>query len=226
MVWSLKVCHVPVFVFAAVLCLVLPRLPVVGKFFRVINTALHEFGHALFTLLLAGRVERIDLFNDTSGLTTYRSPGRLSVFLVALAGYPSAAFGAYAGFCLLSAGAGRVFVIGLTLLFAVMLLFWVRNAYGIVWSVLFCLVNFLLLSYGGETCVDLAALFYATSVLAESVSAAFGLFVRSVRMPKQAGDAADLARLTHMPAWVWSLLFAVCTGWVTCRVIRMVFFQG
>ena len=29
---------------------ILPRLPVVGKFFNIINTALHEFGHALVAL--------------------------------------------------------------------------------------------------------------------------------------------------------------------------------
>ena len=75
-----------------VVALILPRIPVVGKFFNIINTALHELGHALMALLTGGEVRKIELFNDTSGTTTTVSKNKFASVLVSLAGYPFAAF--------------------------------------------------------------------------------------------------------------------------------------
>ncbi|MCR5551164.1 MAG: M50 family metallopeptidase [Bacteroidales bacterium] len=200
---------------------ILPRIPVVGKFFNVINTALHEFGHALMALITGGSVDKIELFNDTSGTTTTKSNSKFGAFLVSLAGYPFAASVAWLAFYLIGQGAEKGLVIGLTALFVLMLLFWIRNWYGVVWVVLFSAVNGVLLYYGDASYLHYAALFYAAVVLAESISSSITIVVLAFRDGNKAGDATNLAKLTHLPAFLWALLFLAYTGWVSYRMVLM-----
>ena len=199
----------------------LPRIPVVGKFFNIINTALHEFGHALMALLTGGSVERIELFNDTSGSTTTKSDSKVGAFLVSIAGYPFAASVAWLAFYLIGQGAEKGLVIGLSVLFVLMLLFWIRNWYGVLWVLLFCAVNGVLLYYGNASHLQYAALFYAAVILAESVTSSITIVVLALRDGNKAGDATNLAKLTHLPAFLWALLFLAYTGWVSYRMVLM-----
>ncbi len=207
-----------VYVAAAV---VLPRIPVVGKFFNVINTGIHEFGHALMALLLDGQVDKIELFRDTSGTTTTKTSGRLSSALVSLSGYPFAATVAYCSLYLISNGAPGALLAALTVLFAVMLLFWIRNAYGLLWVLLFCGLNVFLLFRGSQRLTDMAAFFYAVMMMAESVLSTVTLAVLSFRDSGKAGDATNLARLSHVPAPVWGLLFLAYTFWMAHRFVLL-----
>ena len=200
---------------------ILPRIPVVGKFFNVINTALHEFGHALMALLTGGSVDKIELFNDTSGTTTTRSDSKFGAFLVSLAGYPFAASVAWLAFYLIGQGAEKGLVIGLSVLFVLMLLFWIRNWYGVVWVLLFCAVNGILLYYRNASHLHYAALFYAAVIMAESISSSITIVVLALRDSNKAGDATNLAKLTHLPTFLWALLFLVYTGWVSYRMVLM-----
>ena len=61
-----------------------------SSLFRNLDTMIHEFGHALMTLLLSGKVLRIELYADHSGVTysSMLTPGRS--ILVSLAGYVTA----------------------------------------------------------------------------------------------------------------------------------------
>ena len=202
---------------------ILPRIPVVGKFFNIINTALHEFGHALVALCTGGQVNKIELFKDTSGTTTTQSSSRLSAFLTSLAGYPFAVSVAWLSFYLTGQGAAQGLVVGLSVLFFIMLLFWIRNGYGVLWVLLFCGANVALIYWGGDPYVRYAAIFYATMILVESVTSALVLLFLTVRDAQKAGDAANLAKITHVPAFVWGLLFAAYTGWVVYKVVEMLF---
>lgn len=193
----------------------------VGKFFNIINTGLHEFGHALVALLTGGSVERIELFKDTSGTTTTKSENGFSAFWVSLAGYPFAASVAWLAFYLIFQGAEQGLVIGLSILFLVMLVFWIRNWYGAFWVVLFCVVNGLLLYYGKPEYMHYVALFYAVMIMVESVTSAIVLVVMSFRDPSRAGDATNLQGLTHIPAFIWAFLFLAYAVWVTYRVVMM-----
>ncbi|MBQ4440950.1 MAG: M50 family metallopeptidase [Bacteroidales bacterium] len=202
---------------------ILPRIPVVGKFFNIINTALHEFGHALMALVTGGSVDKIELFRDTSGTTTTKSSSRFSAILVSLAGYPFAASVAWLSFYLIRQGAEQGLVIGLSILFVVMLLFWIRNWYGALWVVLFCVGNGLLLYYGEPDWLHYVALFYAVMILVESVTSTITIVVLAIRDGDKAGDATNLAKTTHVPAFFWALLFLAYTGWVSYRVALMLF---
>ena len=203
---------------------ILPRIPVIGKFFNIINTALHEFGHALAALLTNGTVEKIQLFKDTSGTTVTRSGNKLATVIVSLAGYPFAASVAWLSFYLIKNDVCLELIVGLTILFLIMLLFWIRNWYGVLWVFLFCAANSLLLIYGKEQQIEIVALFYAVMILTESVVSSLVLLVISFRDSNRAGDATNLARVTHIPALLWSLMFLTYALWITYRVVLMLFF--
>ena len=204
-----------------VVSLLLPRIPVVGKFFNIINTGLHEFGHALMALLLDGEVHKIELFKDTSGSTVTQTKHKAAAFLISLAGYPFAASVGWFSFYLVKHGAATGLVIGLTVLFVVMLLFWIRNWYGALWVVLFTGITALLLFLDDAQYAEYVAMFYAVMILTESVVSSVVLLVLSFKDSSKAGDATNLANLTHVPAAIWSLLFLAYTLWVVCRVVMM-----
>ena len=204
-----------------VVSLLLPRIPVVGKFFNIINTGLHEFGHALMALLLDGEVHKIELFKDTSGSTVTQTKHKAAAFLISLAGYPFAASVGWFSFYLVKHGAATGLVIGLTVLFVIMLLFWIRNWYGALWVVLFTGITALLLFLDDAQYAEYVAMFYAVMILTESVVSSVVLLVLSFKDSSKAGDATNLANLTHVPAAIWSLLFLTYTLWVVCRVVLM-----
>lgn len=201
--------------------MVLPRIPVVGKFFNVINTGIHEFGHAMVALLLDGKVDKIELFRDTSGTTTTKTGGRFTAALVSLAGYPFAATVACVSLYLVANGASAALLAALTVLFVVMLLFWIRNAYGLLWVLLFCSLNVCLLCRDSQHLSEMAAFFYAVMMMTESVLSTVTIVVLSFRNSGKAGDATNLAKMTHIPAPVWGLLFLVYTLWMAYRFVLL-----
>lgn len=199
----------------------LPHIPVVGKFFNIINTAIHELGHALMALVTNGEVMKIRLLKDTSGTTTTKSKNKFSAILVSLAGYPFAASVAWLCFYLISKEVCSAMLIALSLLFLVMLVLWIRNWYGALWVLLFCTLNGFLIYYGNPQYIFWAALFYAVVMLAESVHSALVLLYISIISPHEAGDAANLMAASGIPSVVWSLLFVGYTGWVTFKVVQL-----
>lgn len=210
-----------VIIFMVVVALLLPRIPVVGKFFNIINTGLHELGHALMALLLDGEVRKIELFKDTSGTTVTQTKHKWEAVLVSLAGYPFAASTGWLSFYLIQHGADIGLLIGLSVLFVIMLIFWIRNWYGALWVVLFTTINALLIYFQKPQCIEYAALFYAVMILTESVVSSFVLLVLSFKDSSKAGDATNLENVTHIPAAIWSLLFLAYTLWVVYRVVMM-----
>lgn len=208
-IWGIPV----IYIFAAV-ALLLPRVPVVGKFFNIINTAIHEFGHALVALILQGKVHKIELMRDTSGSTVTQCKTLFGNILVSIAGYPFAAATGFFCCFLISVGYQKGIVIGLSLLFIVMLALWVRNWYGFIWIVLFCALNGWLIYTDNSHYIELAALFYSVVIVIESVSSSFILLILSFKDSSAAGDATNLAKFTHIPAFIWALLFLAFSGFM------------
>ena len=210
--------HSHLFYLLLALALLLPRIPVVGRFFTIINTALHEFGHAVIALLLEGKVHKIELFGNSAGTATTQSKSKLGSFLVAIAGYPFASTMAYFSFYLIAHQYNTHLIIGLSTLFLVMLFFWVRNSFGIIWTLLFVALNIGLIYLQKPQWIAIAALFYATVIFTESFLSTLILLYHAIRNPGNSGDAANLKKLTHLPAFIWALLFAGYAGWVVYRI--------
>jgi len=211
--------NIPLIYWFAGLALVLPRIPIMGKWFNLINTAIHELGHALMALLLEGTVKKIELFNDASGTTTTSTKTKFGSFLVAIIGYPFSSLISYFIFFLLYVGYNEGFLIGITILFLFMLLLWVRNIYGAIWIIAFCSINGYLIYTGNVDYIKIAVLLYAVFIAVDAVFSALTVLFLSVKQKDKAGDATLLKNITRIPAFIWGLLFAGFAGFMFYKII-------
>jgi len=187
----------------------LTRIPYVGKFFRLIDTLIHESAHALMALIFSGSVDRIDLFANTEGQAVTRSKGKFAWIMISLAGYIGSSLVSFVLFLLLSRGyfdAALYFFIGVCV---VNLLLWVRNGYGIFFLLLFgslCALTAYTQLPLLTKCVTI--LFCALLWMDALISSAIVLYL-SVAQTKNSGDAWSLKQTTKIPAFLWGLLFFV-----------------
>ncbi|BFH66138.1 hypothetical protein J27TS7_09840 [Paenibacillus dendritiformis] len=191
-------------VVAAVLTRVIPF----SSFFRNVDTLVHEFGHAIVTLLVSGKVLYIHLFADHSGVT-YSSAAAHSwrFILIALAGYTVSTMFAVLLFYGYARGKQQTGLTAILIVTAISLLFFVRNGYGVMWCIGFLLLTAAICFCPWPWLRQGYYLLVAFIALVESVLGPVFLLILAVQNPGQAGDAANLARLTPVPAALWALLF-------------------
>jgi hypothetical protein len=201
--------------------LVVTRLPFIGKFFRVVNTLIHESGHAIMALFLSGKVHRIDLLSDTSGSVLTATKNGFSRFLVSLAGYPSSALFAYLCFYFIEQKADNYVVYILIGISVLNLVFYVRNAYGIFWLISFITIAVLVIYANDAMLMYAFSLLCSFIVLTDAVISGINLLLIAIKTPKTAGDAKNLNESTHLPVVFWALIllgfsvfFAYKTIWV------------
>jgi len=203
------------------LSLLLPRIPVIGIFFRIVNTMIHESGHAIAALLTSGEVVRLDLEHDTSGSALTKSTSWVSRFLTSLAGYPFSSACAWLLFYFVKLQKFDWILFALFSVALINLLLWVRNWFGIIWLMLFMLLTALVFFYTPPFYHKALAIFCSGVVLFDSVASAFIIFVLSIKSAKQSGDARNLADATHIPAFFWGLLFLTQSLWFAYWVADM-----
>jgi Peptidase M50B-like len=188
--------------------------------FKLFTTWVHESGHALMTVLVGGRVASITIQPDTSGLTNSLVPaGRVAQGLVASAGY----LGAAVVGCLLMASTRvekRAPVILLTLgaFMLLTLVFWMRNLFGVV-AVLAWAVALITLARKGEK--NAVRFFLSLLAIQVALNAVYDIRVLFL-IHRNQSDAATMARLFLLPAWVWattwmlmSIAMLAATLWTT-----------
>ncbi len=212
--------HIPLTYYFIVITLLLVKIPVAGKFFRIINTAVHELGHAIVSLLLNGKVQKIELFSNSEGVTVTQNSHQWKAFFISLAGYPFASGMSYLCFFLLSRGFEKEIIVGFIALFILMLLFWIRNWYGLFWVSLFGALNMALLYYFPDPkMITIIALFYVTVLFTESLLSSLAILYLSFATPQHAGDATNLRRYTHIPAWFWGAVFAAFSLFISYEIV-------
>ncbi|WLR48498.1 M50 family metallopeptidase [Halobacillus litoralis] len=209
---------------ALILAFLLTQLPVVGKYFAILNTMIHESGHSLMALITGGEVRRISLLPNTSGFALTGHTSWIGQVLTSMAGYVFASFFAFVFFFLISRGQYKWMIYILIAFLAINLLFWVRNVYGLFWILTFGAGFIWLLRTGHDQVVQYVLLFLASLVLVESVTSAFEVMWISFISPGQAGDAANLAKATKfIPAPFWGLAFFVQALYFALLSIKRVF---
>jgi hypothetical protein len=204
-----------------IVALLLTQLPIVGKYFAILNTMIHESGHSLMALVTGGEVRRISLLPNTSGTTMTGHTSWISHVLTSMSGYVFSSFFAFLFFYLIIKGQYKWMIYLLLAFLAVNLFFWVRNVYGLFWIVTFGAGFIWLLRSGNQALIQYVLVFLASLVFVEAVTSAFEIMWISFVSPLQAGDAANLARATKfIPAPIWGIAFfaqALYFAWLALR---------
>jgi Peptidase M50B-like len=196
------------FLFIA-LTIILVQIPIIGDYFRIINTVIHESGHA-FISLFVGHVDTIALLMNADGITR----GTQSIWIINVitsgAGYIFSSFMAFFSFWLIRKEKYTVLIDILLVFIIINLLLWVRNPYGLFWLVSFGLLFLSLLIKGSKTVIINLCQLIASVLLVESISSAYDIFLISMMNPQAAGDATNLSQLTVLlPAHVWGGFFFI-----------------
>ncbi|OAB47230.1 M50 family metallopeptidase [Paenibacillus antarcticus] len=185
---------------------ILTRLIPFSYVFRTVDTMIHEFAHAVVTLLTSGRVLAIQLNPDHSGVTYSTTTSTWSSILVSLAGYTLASLCAALLFYWMSRRQEKRGMVLLTVIAVVMLVMYVHHGYGVFWLVGFIVLNIVMM-YLPLTVRNMYYGLLAFLTLEESVLGPIYLVTRSLSGGGRAGDASNLASWTSVPAIFWALLF-------------------
>ncbi len=203
--------------------LIITRLPWIGKYFRGLNTLIHENGHAFTALFLSGKVHRIDLSSDTSGSILTSTDNALKRFLVSFSAYPISSLVAFTLFYLIEQKAYEYVLYPLAGLVVINLLFYVRNSYGIFWLLVFLLLSSMIIYFDKLMLWMAFSMLCAFIILTDSVISTLHLLLISLKTPKTAGDAKNIADITHLPAFFWALIFSGISGFIAFKTIMLYF---
>jgi len=171
-------------------------------------TVAHEAGHAVVAVLVGRRLRAIRLHSDTSGLTVSRGrprgPGMVAMLA---AGYLApAALGLLAA--LLLAAGRSVGLLWLLVLLLAALLLWVRNGYGLL-VLLAGGGGIVALSWYGDGRVQSVAAYLIAWLLLLAAPRPLVELLAAGRRRGRTSDPDQLARLTRVPAVLWTLLLLV-----------------
>lgn len=194
----------------AIGALVLVGFPSLWRVTRNVVTIAHEAGHALVALLTGRRLNSITLHSDTSGLTVSSGkPYGLGMILTAMAGYPAPPLVGL-GFAALL-GAHRItLMLWITIAVLAAVLIKVRNIYGLFTVCVVGATVFAVSWFGTDILQAGFAYLGAWFLLLAGIRPV--LEMQRMRSRRYGGardsDADQLARLTHLPALLWVVLFA------------------
>lgn len=185
------------------------RIKNIGVAFRSINTLIHELSHALMALLTGGHVSEIKLNDNASGSCTTKSKGKFKVFLVSSAGYIFSALFSYLLFYSLGKSWNYYFFYFFLGISIVALIFWIRNLYGILWTLTFASINIalILIPNSINNFSNHILMVFGFIIAIDNFLATLWLCYISITQSKKAGDAANIAKTTKIPAIFWALIF-------------------
>lgn len=185
---------------------------------RHVTVMAHEGAHAVTGTLLSGKLGGITLNSDATGATEIRPAGAASDLVMTLSGY--------AGPSLSGLGAAKLIELG--------------HIVAVLWVTLFLLALLLLVlrrSFGRVSVVITGALVYIAghdlAGLAQMIVAyaiAWLLLLSGVRRVLEvgvlSGDGAHLRSVTHLPRFLWFLLWLAVTLWAAAVGGRLLIMQA
>ena len=173
---------------------------------RMVVTVCHEAGHAVAATLTGRSLQGIRLHSDTSGLTVSRGrPTGVGMVVTLFAGYPGASLvGLLAAFV---AGAGyAVAMLGLLVVLLALMLLKIRNVHGALVVLGLGAVLALATWYAPTHLLVWLAYGLAWLLLLAGPRPVLELAFSRGRAPTGSA-AAQLARLTHLPRFLWIALW-------------------
>ena len=188
-------------------CLLLIYLPHVGRYFRMLATMVHEGGHVVVALLLGDRPKRVEIFSDTSGVALVETTANWKALLVSMSGYLFTPCIAFVAYWLLCHGLSELLLWSAVVTAALFLCFYIRNMFGIVWTLCFLLLHLLVLCRAAPFWQELLPHLDAAVLFVDAVVSCLVLLRVAVRCPAKSGDAANIARIAHVPPPLTALGF-------------------
>ncbi|MDC3412130.1 M50 family metallopeptidase [Aquibacillus sp. 3ASR75-11] len=205
-------------VYYIILAFLLTKLPIVGTYFRLVNTIIHEVFHVFVSKITGGKAHNIALNTDTSGHAVTSTTSWLSRVLTAYAGYTGSSLTAFGFYYLLyneKETTVAILILAVTVLATIL---WVRNLFGIIWSISFTTsLGYLVYKQMDVILVNIS-FFLSAVLLVESIRSAIHIMVISIKRPNEAGDAKLLQRCTLIPAVVWGVVFFVQSIYVGYKI--------
>lgn len=200
-----------VFYILLLIAVLLSRIPMAGKYFRSLNTLIHEAGHAFATLALSSEVIAVNLFADTSGTTVTKAKSKFSQAIISLAGYPFSALVSLLCLYMLASGLNLYILFTLTSITLIIMILSIKNAYGYFWTGTFILLNILLIYFNNKLLVSISATFFTLIIFTDAIISAFILLALSIKQPKKAGDATNMNKLTGLHSAFWAVFLLAIT---------------
>ena len=188
-------------------CVALMYLPVVGRYVRMLATMVHEGGHVLVALLLGEKPQKVELFSDTSGVALVAYSSKWKAVLVSLAGYLFTPCMAFVSFWMLQRGWQVPYLWIVLVLSLLFLVCYIRNGFGIFWCLCFVLLHGWLLYRNHPFGIEGMARLDAGVLFVDAVCSCLILLRVAFRYPRKSGDAANIARFTHLPPLFTALAF-------------------
>jgi hypothetical protein len=185
---------------------VLPIVVIVLIVFAVrhIGVIAHEGAHAIAGRSVGRKVRSVDLNGNATGETVTLGPEKsMRLVITGFAGYLGPSLFGLGAAILIALGYNRA-VLGLTLLFLVILLFRVRNLFGVISVLANGALIVLVVRYGSAKLQDGAAYCLSWLLLLSGVA-------HVISHGSNAGDAFILRDITHIPRFVWFTLWLVIT---------------
>jgi hypothetical protein len=198
-------------------------VPYIGKYIRVLETMMHEAGHLLAGVLVGTKINKINLFSDTSGETYIAGAGKFKTVLIALAGYPFSSAFAFCSFWAVKQGYHTIFVGTLCVVTLFFLLFYIRNKYGIFWAITFIAANAYLLFMQKTKIIYILAGVYADILFLSAFFSCLTLVYLSFKSSKKAGDATLIQKAVHLPAQISALILLAVCGWTAFMTVKYFF---
>ncbi|MDP4267464.1 MAG: M50 family metallopeptidase [Bacteroidota bacterium] len=200
---------------------IIVRIPYIGKIFKVVNTMIHESGHAFAALLTSGEVLGIELFSNSEGVTLTKSKSFFSSFITSLAGYVFSSLCAFFSFYLIKKGHEQYIFYFFLSIALINIILWVRNIYGIIWLMVFGGLIYYIYVYSNDEIKNITSIILSGILLTESIFSTIIIIIKSFTDPKSSGDAANLQKETHIPAFIWAIFFLCQAIYLGYRIVLM-----
>ncbi len=215
--------HLEVFVWIFIIgCLT--YMPVIGPYFKLFNTMVHETGHAVAAIVTGGKVSNISLYSNTGGLAITRHRSLFGRLITLLAGYPAASLFSVLFLYALDKEWIMPAVFTLTAILTYNLIFWVRNLTGWVWIVSVLSVLYFLYANNYSQWLEWLLTIIGIMLLIQAFLSTWVLFTLTLNHRNETGDAGLLEDLTKIPSIIWSTLFL--TQGFACFIIGISIWLG
>ncbi|MEK4229472.1 M50 family metallopeptidase [Solibacillus sp. FSL H8-0538] len=183
-------------------------------------TLVHEFSHAITTVLTRGKVLEMKLHYNLSGHVRSSSNNWFSRVLVTYSGYTLPCLISIFFFNLMYLENFQWIIISYMIMSFISLIF-IRNLYGFCWIIGFIGLLGWILYFNNPIIITHTAIFLSSILLISAVYSGFRILLFTFKFPGEDNDATSLSKNTWIPAKIWSFLFliqSVLTGIISALI--------